>query len=141
MAVISGTTIALRFFGDDLDPDALTASLGKAPTKFAVKGQVITSDKTGSVRVAKTGSWIFSVGDRAPGDLDAQIRELFGALSVDLSVWRELATKYKPDLFVGLFMKESNEGDGIGSECIGLLSSRGVSLSLDVYGPLTEPSE
>ena len=76
MAVISGTTISLGFFGDDLDPDAVTARLGQAPTKSAIKGQVITSGKTGSVRVAKTGNWIFSVPDRMPGDLDGQIREL-----------------------------------------------------------------
>jgi len=141
MAVISETSISLRFFGDDLNPDALTASLGKPPTTSTTKGQVIKSEATGRERIAKSGSWLFSVDRREPGDLDGQIQELCGALTADLSIWQELAAKYKPDLFVGLFMKGSNEGDAISAESLGLLSSRGVSLSLDIYGPLTDPSE
>jgi hypothetical protein len=140
MAVISETSISLRFFGDDLNPDTLTMSLGRAATTSATKGQVIKNETTGRERIARSGSWLFSVERREPGDLDAQIRELFDALTPDLSIWGALAAKYKPDLFVGLFMKEINEGDEISAHSLGLLSSRGVSLSLDIYGPLREPS-
>jgi hypothetical protein len=56
-------------------------------------------------------------------------------LTADLSVWRALAAKYKPDLFVGLFLKESYEGIEISAECLDILSSRGVSLGLCIYGP------
>ena len=135
MAVIAETSICLRYFGDDLVPDALTAALGKAPTKSTTKGETITNKATGSVRAARSGSWLYSVERREPGDLDGQIKELFDALTADLAVWRTLAAKYKPDLFVGLFLKESNEGIEIGAECLDILSSRGVSLSLDIYGP------
>jgi hypothetical protein len=134
MAVISETTVCLRFFGDDLNPDDLTARLGRAPTASTIKGQTITAKKTGFTRIAKTGSWRFEAERRVPGDLEAQIREVFGALTADLTVWRDLA-KYEPDLFVGLFMKEGNEGVDISAEALGLLSSRGVSIDLDVYGP------
>jgi len=131
----------LRYFGDDIVPDTLTAALGKQPTKSTTKGEVITDQKTGSVRVAKSGSWLYSVERREPGDLDGQIEELFGALTADLSVWRTLAETYKPDLFVGLFMKEFNEGIEISARCMEILAARGVSLSLDIYGPLQTRDE
>ncbi|MEQ1820629.1 MAG: DUF4279 domain-containing protein [Terricaulis sp.] len=141
MAVIAETSISLRFFGDDLVPDAVTATLGKPPTGAETKGEVITNAKTGRSRVARRGGWRYRVERRAPGDLDGQIEELFGALSNDLSAWRPLADKYQPDLFVGLFLKESNEGIEISAKCLDILASRGVSLSLDVYGPLMRDDE
>lgn len=140
MAVIAETTVSLRFFGDDLVPDALSSALGRPPTISTVKGETITNKKTGSVRVAKFGSWLYDVQRRAPGDLDAQIQELFEALTSDLSVWRALAERYKPDLLVGLFMKESNEGIEVSAACLQVLAARGVSLSFDIYAPL-EPEE
>ena len=139
MALLAETSISLRYFGDDLIPDALTSVLGRPPTNARTKGEVIPNKTKGSVRVAEFGSWLYSVARRKPGDLDGQIQELFGSLTTDLSVWRVLAAKYKPDLFVGLFMKESYEGIEISALCLDMLSARGVSLSLDIYGPLKAP--
>lgn len=138
MALVAKTSISLRYFGDDLVPDALTAALGKPPTSAATKGEVIIGKNTGKTHIAKTGRWSYKVERREPGDLDGQIQELFGALSSDLSVWRALAEKYKPDLFVGLFLKKENEGIEISAECLEILSSRGVSLSFDIYAPSSE---
>ena len=141
MALIAETSISLRYFGDDLIPDALTSALGRPPTKSTTKGDVITNKTSGRVRVAKFGSWLYGVERREPGDLDGQIEELFGALTADLSVLRALTAKYKPDLFVGLFLKESNEGIEISAPCLDILSARGVSLSLNIYGPLEKRDE
>jgi hypothetical protein len=138
MPLIAETSISLRYFGDDLIPDALTDKLGKPPKTSQIKGETIIGKSTGIKRTAKTGSWIYVVERREPGDLDGQIEELFSALSPDLSVWRDLAAKYKPDLFVGLFLIKGNEGIEISAESLETLSSRGVSLSLDVYGPVSE---
>jgi Domain of unknown function (DUF4279) len=136
MALLSETSICLRYFGDDLVPDALTLALGKPPTLSHTKGEVIANKTTGSVRVAKSGSWLLEVARREPGDLDGQIKELFGALTDDLPTWRTLAARYKPDLFVGLFMIEENEGIEMSAESLETLAVRGVSISLDIYGPL-----
>ena len=138
MALIAKTSIMLRYFGDDLIPDALTSALGKPPSGAEIKGEAIIGKKTGISRIAKTGSWRYKVEKREPGDLDGQIQELFGALSTDLSVWRALAEKYKPDLMVGLFLKKENEEIEISAESLEILSSRGVSLWLDIYGGANE---
>ena len=95
MALIAETSISLRYFGDDLVPDALTSALGKAPTRSSTKGETITNKTTGNVRVARSGSWLYSVERREPGDRDGQIKELYDALTADLSIWRALAAKYK----------------------------------------------
>jgi hypothetical protein len=133
MAAISETHASLRFFGDDLNPGELTALLGGMPSTCASKGDVIRSGTTGRERIAKTGSWVVSVERRAPGDLDAQVEELLWPLSRDLSIWRSLG-KYRPNLFVGLFLQESNEGIEISAYSLSSLAERGILLDLDVYG-------
>ncbi len=139
MPVISETHVAVRFYGDDLDPDDLSKRLGAQPESAARKGDVTRSGN--NERMAKTGRWIFRVERCEPGDLDGQIRELFRSLTSDLNTWRELAAKYDPDLFVGLFMKETNEGIEVSADCLGMLTDRGIALSLDVYAPLEKSDE
>lgn len=90
----------------------------------------------GRYRPARTGRWIFRVDRREPGNLDRQIREVFGSLTPDLNAWRELSSKYSPDLFVGLFLEQTNEGIEVSVDCLAMLAERGVTLSLDVYGPV-----
>jgi len=132
MTKISETHASLRFFGDDLNPGELTALLGAMPSTCARKGDVIRSETTGRERNARTGSWIVSVTRREPGDLDAQVEELLSPLSKDTSIWRRLG-KYRPNLLVGLFLRESNEGIEISARSLSSLSERGIVLGLDVY--------
>lgn len=139
MASIFETEVAIRFFGDDLDPEDVGKRLGRDASSCGRKGETLRSE-SGRERVLKTGRWILSAQRREPGDVEAQVRELFGALTPDLAVWRDLAQKYHPDLFVGLFMKETNEGLEISAGCLEMVAARGVTLSLDVYGPF-DPNE
>lgn len=151
MSGVSATSVSLRFGSDDpaddLIPDGLTAALGQPPTHFMRKGGPlvrkgkILRDDAGVPLRARTSLWSYSVERREPGDLDGQIRQLFGALTDDLSVWRRLSAQYNPDLFVGLFLNESNEGVEISAECLGILSTRGVSLGLDIYSLSGSPDK
>lgn len=54
---------------------------------------------------------------------------------------QSLAELYKPDLFVGLFIKVSNEGIEMNARCMAILATRGVSLGLDIFGPLEKDDE
>lgn len=60
-------------------------------------------------------------------------------LTSDLNVWRELSAKYESDLFVGLFLKEFNEGFYVSPDCLAMLGERGVKLGLDIYGQGEDP--
>jgi hypothetical protein len=129
MAVIAETLASLRFYGDDLEPEALTLRLGGLPSKSWRKGDTSGEQK----RARRTGSWILEAERRAPGDLDGQIEEIFSKLTSEMSVWKDLA-KYRPNLFVGFFLEQSNEGIELNVRSLSLLADRGVLLGLDVYG-------
>jgi Domain of unknown function (DUF4279) len=73
--------------------------------------------------------------DCEPENLDAQIASLLGRLSNDLKIWETLASKFRIDLFCGLFLKGGNEGLGISPEMLRALGERGILLGLDIYGP------
>lgn len=70
-----------------------------------------------------------------PENLDSQISELLNKLSSDLAVWKEIDSKFKIDLFVGLFMNESNEGLELSPASLKSLGERGILLGLDIYDP------
>ncbi|WP_298163083.1 DUF4279 domain-containing protein [Brevundimonas sp.] len=133
MAGIGRTVLTLRFYGDDLDPAKVTALIGAEPTKTELKGHVWPSG-----RVSKAGSWRLSVGDREPGDLDGQIRELFYGLTENLEVWADLSARYDGDLFCGLFMESSNEGLDLEPDTLAMIGSRGLRLGFDIYGPVED---
>jgi len=134
MTLIAKTVATLRFFGDDLDPEVVSLLLGTSPSRGERKGEVIKSAKTGRERTPRTGSWRLEAKDREPGDLDGQIDEIVSQLSQDISRWTELA-KYRPDLFVGIFMDRSNEMIELSAKSISLLAERGIQVTLDVYDP------
>jgi len=56
-------------------------------------------------------------------------------LTSDLSVWQELRQRYNCDVFCGLFLHTSNEGEELEPETLSILGARGLKLGLDIYGP------
>jgi hypothetical protein len=132
MGAIDYSVATLRLFGDDLVPDEISTLLGASPTESCLKGQELVGRNTGAVRIAKTGSWRLSATRREPEDLEAQILEILGQLTQDLSVWESLA-RYQPDLFCGLFMGSSNDGLPLSAKALLSLGQRGIALGLDIY--------
>ncbi|WP_454886231.1 DUF4279 domain-containing protein [Sphingomonas oryzagri] len=137
MAALHETTMTLRFFGDDLDPDEVTARLGCLPTFGAKKGGIWIT-KRGAEKVARTGFWRIAVENRQPGDLDAQIAELLEQCSDDLSAWTDLTAQFTANVFCGVFMDERNEGASLSPESMRLLGARNLPLWFDIYD-LTSP--
>lgn len=139
MGVLNHSLATLRFFGDDLVPDAITDALGVKPTEACVKGHELISPSNGRVHIAKTGSWRLKAKPREPEDLEAQIFELLAQLSDDMNVWVSLA-RYKPDLFCGIFMDSSNDGLPLSAKALLALGQRGIALDLDIYDSSDEES-
>lgn len=136
MGAVGKSAATLRIYGDDLDPDEVTRVLGREPTLAHRKG-----DFRRSKTVWHTGGWSLEARDREPEDLNAQIFELFDLLTSHPEVWLSLKQRFKMDLFVGLFMAESNDGVVISSEALSALGNRGIELQLDIYDPIKEPVE
>lgn len=134
MAGLGRARVSLRVFGDDLEPDEITKLLGCAPTSAGRKAE---ARQGGAERTYlwRTGSWLLSIDDCAPGDLDVQIKALLATVTDDLGVWRDILGRYRCDLFCGLFMSEGNEGAELEPETLEMLGARGLRLDLDIYGP------
>lgn len=135
MGQLSRSAASLGFYGDDLDPDEITARLGATPTFGVGKGGTWVTSR-GVEKVAVTGSWRLEADDRQPGDLDGQITALFAPLTTDLATWRELAARHRGRIFCGLFLDSFNEGLSLGPEATASLGDRGLVLGLDIYAPV-----
>lgn len=136
MSHLRQTVATLRFFGNDLDPEEITRLLGAVPTVGVRKGGV-WRNSGGALKTVTRGSWWLEVQRRSPGDLDGQITELLQPLSGNLAVWKELTSRFKTDVFCGLFLDESNEGISIAPDTLLALGSRGLTFDMDIYAQQT----
>jgi hypothetical protein len=134
MGQLRETRATLGFYGDDLDPDEITAHLGVRPTVGVRRGEPwLTS--LGATKTAPTGSWRLHASDQQPGDLNAQIEYLLGVVSSDRVTWQVITSKYRAVLFCGLFLEEWNGGLVLPPATLAAAGSRGLLLDLDIYGP------
>ena len=123
--------IALRFFGDDLDPDRLTELLGAKPTSACRKGDLFKGRV--SQRVEKQGKWLLAMPERPGEEFEAQVDALLDGLTSDLGVWRQLSAKYNGDLFCGAWVRSWNRGMELSPSLLAKLAERGLTLGLDIY--------
>lgn len=137
MAELSDPVVALYIVGDDLNPREISALLGVEPDDARTKGERrITS--SGREVVAKAGLWSLERGEKPATDLNGQIAELLSRVTADEPVWRRLSERYWCRIAVGIFMREGNEGAELQPRTLGMLAARGLSLDLDLYGPMED---
>jgi hypothetical protein len=134
MAHLHRAAASLRIAGKELVPDEITALLGSNPTHAQTKGQEILA-RSGRTRTPLFGQWRLNANVTEPENLDSQVAELLGKLTTDLTIWRDLAARFDIDLFCGWFMSGGNEGVTIEPKTQLALGERGITLSLDIYGP------
>lgn len=123
----------LGFYGDDLDPEELTALLGANPTVGVRKGGTWRTTM-GADKVAPTGSWRMTTDDCEPADLSGQIDSLLRSVTPNLTVWRELTERFRCVIFCGLWLKSFNEGLQITPKTLAAMGERGLVLDFDIYG-------
>lgn len=133
MAELRETYVSLRFFGDTLEPQEITAILGIEPSRAYRKGDPWSADE--NRRYRRTGAWLYRVPRAEPGDLVRQLHDLLNASTANTDQWVRLTNRYHGDIFCGLFMAETNEGVEISPLLLEAIASRGLRLSLDVYAP------
>lgn len=132
MSALDHTAASLRVFGENLQPDEVTALLGCAPSEAWLKGDV-QSSKGGRSVTRKVGAWFLRAPRTEPEDFNVQVSGLFARTTDDLNAWKTLCAKYEVDLFCGWFMSTSNDGVSVSVETLRALADRGVELSLDIY--------
>jgi hypothetical protein len=128
---IDSCSATLRLYGDDLDPDVVTALLGASSTTACRKGDVTRLKVT--TRTERSGKWLLTIEHQAGVTLEEVINALLDRVTGDLAVWGDLTKQFKVDLFCGLQMKEWNRGLSISAETLKRVGERGLELGLDIY--------
>jgi len=116
----------LRVYGEELDPDRISALLGCEPSSAALKGNPFP----------RKGRWILEIDSKdcdENDDVDEGVRMLLARLPSDPKVWASLASIHSVDVFCGLFITSHNRGFGITPEVSRLLSDRGLQIGFDLY--------
>jgi hypothetical protein len=93
--------VALRVYGEELDPDRVSAFLCCEPSSASIK----------CTPFPKKGRWILEIDSKDCGendDVDDGVRMLLACLPSDPDVWASLANTYRVDVFCGLFITASN---------------------------------
>ena len=132
---VSRLSVSVRVAGESLDPVEITRLLGVAPNFAARAGERVR--RGNRVVTQRLGIWTYGLSaDPSPEwELDDAIVALLGRLPSDTALWHELGSRYKLDVFCGLFMGSENQGTGLDPSTLRLLADRGLTLDLDIYGP------
>lgn len=125
--LVDRCSLTLRFFGDQLDPDCVTALLGVEPTNSQRKGD-------GKRRMLDTGRWILACEETAD-TVDNQIRLLLGDLTDDLRIWQQLCSDFNASLMVDLILRRWARGTMLSAETIQSLADRTLKLQIEIYAP------
>lgn len=128
---VDQSSVSLRFFGDDLDPDEITRLLSCRPSIGYRKGDILPNARHN--RVAETGSWRLHGEKTGEKSLEQQILKLFSLLSDNFELWQSLTRRHKADLFCGLWMESWNRGIDFSPKLLAQISARGLILDLDIY--------
>ena len=121
--------VALRVYGEELDPDGISALLGCEPSSAVRRGTPFP----------KSGRWILEIDSKdcdENDDVDNSLRMLLARLPSDPDVWVSLANSHRVDVFCGLFLNSPNRGFEISAEVSRLLVDRGLHIGFDLYSIL-----
>jgi hypothetical protein len=132
MGELRESSALLGFYGDDLDPEEITALMGVEPTVGVKKGDKWLTSRGGE-KIAYTGSWRLKAERRHPADLDGQIDTLISLLPNDLSVWRHLSARFRGVVLCGLWLETYNDGVELSAATLSAMGERGLLLDLDIY--------
>jgi hypothetical protein len=140
MADIDRSTISLRIFGHDLDPDQITHRLGCPPTAAAKTGDTSTNQR-GELRVVREGFWRLKSGESDATPLEAKLLDLLARLTDDERTWRDITQRYRTDLFCGLFLGVWNEGFTLTPTVMRLLAERQLPIGFAIYSPVDKDDD
>jgi hypothetical protein len=136
MPEISRSTVSLRIFGININPDLLTQSLGCSPSLAAKRGESFSFKPDGKKRIAKEGFWRLEYEENDALNLEEKIEFLLGHLTNDLNAWQVATQDARgADLFCGLFIDHWNEGFELSPKLLRKIGERNLQLSFDVYSP------
>jgi hypothetical protein len=124
-------SVLLRFFGDDLEPNKISALLGVQATSANRKGDQIVR-ASGLIYTVPTGRWLLDSGTTRD-TIDHQIALLFANLTDDLPAWDKLATSFSAELKCHLILRRWTRYTMLAAETVQAIAARRLRLHLEIY--------
>lgn len=126
--IASSAPEGTEWFGGAVDRSAMTLRVHCPPDQREAVSLLLGHEPGEGQR-----SWRLSAPDSANADLDTQVEWILSRLSSDLAAWRQVTSKYKVDLFCGLFLERANRGVTLEPETMRKVADRGIQLGFDIY--------
>lgn len=127
--LVDETCATLAVYGEELEPDDITAMLGCAPTSSHRRG-----DRRGKRSPpAKRGGWLLEHRGKRPDGPEELTAVLLDQVSKDPAVWKALVERYDVQLRLGIHITGWNRGFGLSSALVGRIAALGPSIDVDLY--------
>jgi hypothetical protein len=121
-------------FGDSLEPEEVSALLGRDPTRCHRKGDPRRSDGSGKTRaVEPTGAWILDSWLPEKAEIEEHAEALLAAVSNDSDEWASLTARFSASILCSAFLDQYNEGFELSPRLAQSLADRGLVIAFDVY--------
>lgn len=128
---VDSTTVGLRLYGDDLEPDEVTRLLGTAPTMARRRGERFAARP--GIPPARMGQW-FLEEDWAAEEPDVLARRLLDRLPTDPARWAALSSRFRVAICFGISLQAWNRGFTLSAATVGRLAVLGAEVGFDIYG-------
>jgi uncharacterized protein DUF4279 len=123
---------SLRLFGETLDPDEIGSVLGLEATHTHLKGELFGPGHTARRRES---GWLLQSPLSKRSDMIEHLKWLLDTLEPKHMVIRDLAGKYRVDLFCGFGSVNGQGGFTLDATTLTRIAELGVPLALDLYPP------
>lgn len=130
MAAIARVRVSLRVFGDSLEPEEVSALLGREPTRFHRKGDKSSADGSS---IEPTGVWILDSGLSEKSEIEEHVEALLSPVSNDSDEWASLTSRFSASILCSAFLDQYNEGFELSPRLAQSLADRGLVIAFDIY--------
>jgi hypothetical protein len=139
MASIGRVKVSLRVLGDSLEPEEVSALLGRPPTRERRKGDKVPGrNGAGTDAVEPTGAWILDSPLSEEAEVEDHLEALLGPLSNDMDEWSSLTEGTSASVLCSIFLSQYNEGFELSPRAAMNLSDRGLVIAFDIYSGNTD---
>lgn len=125
--------ITLRISADDLIPEQVTDLLAVQPSASKRKGDLVGPTGAANAPRARMGSWSLKAAIEPGANFEHEVQRLLQSLPSEPVVWETLRSRYRLELFCGVFLRNWNRGMELSPSLLQEIARRGMSLGLDIY--------
>lgn len=130
LPAIDRVSVSLRVFGDSLEPDEVSALLGRQPTRFHRKGDKNPQNPS---LIEPTGAWILDSALSEKSEIEEHVEALLSPISNDSDEWANLTSRFSASILCSVFLNQYNEGFELSPRLAQSLADRGLVIAFDIY--------